>query len=77
MNGIATIISGNDFTRPDNVISITVCDLTGYLATPRCPRTRDEIFVSGTEPKESCKFHLSGQPIHEFQTPDYKTIEGF
>ncbi len=77
MNGISSSLSGADFSRPDSVVTVPVCDLTGYLAIPRCPKTRDEVFIAGTEPKESCKYHRIAQPGLEFQNPDYKTIEGF
>jgi hypothetical protein len=30
---------------------------TGKLATPGCPRTLRESFISGTEPTEYCELH--------------------
>ena len=30
---------------------------TGYLATPACPRTMTESFLTGTEPREYCELH--------------------
>lgn len=77
MNGITSVISGSDFTKPDSVTFVRVCDLTGYLATSRCPKIRDEVFILGTEPKQDCQYHKLGIPTQEFQTPDYKSIEGF
>lgn len=77
MNGITSVISGSDFIKPDSVTFVRVCDLTGYLFTPKCPKARDEVFIVGTEPKQECKFHKSGIPFQEFQVPDYKEIEGF
>lgn len=77
MNGISGSLSGTDFTRPDSVINVQVCDLTGYLAIPRCPKIRNEVFIFGSEPTESCQYHRFGQPGTDFQSPDYKSIEGF
>jgi membrane carboxypeptidase/penicillin-binding protein len=77
MNGISSIISGSEFPEPDSIVHVRVCDLTGYLATKYCPKTRDEVFIFCSEPKEECKFHKFGIPGQEFQTPDYKSIEGF
>jgi len=77
MNGISNLIYGSDFSKPDSVVYARVCDLTGYLATTRCPKIRDEVFIIGSEPKQECKFHKYGIPSQEFQTPDYRTIEGF
>jgi len=77
MNGITSVVSGSDFQQPDSISWVRVCDLTGYLATSRCPKIRDEVFITGTEPKQECKFHKLGLPNQEFQAPDYKSIEGF
>jgi membrane carboxypeptidase/penicillin-binding protein len=46
-----------DFTRPDSVVSVSIDPETGYLATPECPKKRDEFFISGTEPTEYCPRH--------------------
>jgi penicillin-binding protein 1C len=40
------------FTRPDGLIQVEVCDLSGLLPTPTCPRTHREWFIAGTEPTE-------------------------
>jgi membrane carboxypeptidase/penicillin-binding protein len=46
-----------DFSRPDAVVSVTIDPETGYLATPDCPKKRDEFYVAGTEPTEYCPKH--------------------
>jgi len=38
------------FTRPDGLTQVEVCDLSGLLPTPACPRTHREWFIAGTEP---------------------------
>jgi 1A family penicillin-binding protein len=40
------------FERPDGLVRLTVCALSGLLPTPDCPYTRDEWFISGTEPRQ-------------------------
>ncbi len=45
------------FTPPEGVISVMIDPETLQLATPACPVTREEIFVSGTEPTEFCVRH--------------------
>ncbi len=45
---------GGDFVRPQGVVAATVCEESGLLAGPNCPRVREEIFVSGTVPTEIC-----------------------
>lgn len=46
-----------DFQKPDTVVSVRIDPSTGYLATPACPRQKEEFYVSGTEPTESCPIH--------------------
>uniref|UniRef100_A0A7C4GAG4 PBP1A family penicillin-binding protein n=1 Tax=candidate division WOR-3 bacterium TaxID=2052148 RepID=A0A7C4GAG4_UNCW3 len=45
------------FTVPEDVVTRPVCELTGLLATPACPRVRYEVFTKGTEPARSCPVH--------------------
>ena len=47
-----------DFPVPAGVsTNIEVCAETGYLASPYCPETIREVFISGTEPVDSCPTH--------------------
>lgn len=46
-----------DFSRPDTVVSVGIDPETGYLATPDCPKKRDEYYLPGTEPTEYCPRH--------------------
>lgn len=41
------------FARPDGLIQVEVCDISGLLPTPACPHTRREWFISGTEPAQT------------------------
>jgi len=45
------------FGAPAGVTSITIDPESGQLATPACPTTREEVFLSGTEPTEFCSLH--------------------
>ncbi len=40
------------FTQPPGFIRLEVCDLSGLLPTPVCPRRRLELFIDGTQPTE-------------------------
>ena len=42
---------------PEGVVSVEIDRDTGLLARPSCPRTRLEVFVAGTEPREPCGAH--------------------
>src|SRR5574341_2111276 len=41
------------FTRPDKLTQVEVCDFSGLLPTPACPRTRREWFIAGTQPTQT------------------------
>jgi penicillin-binding protein 1C len=38
------------FERPDGLVRLTICALSGLLPSPDCPYTRDEWFIAGTQP---------------------------
>jgi len=42
---------------PEGIVFVAIDRDTGLLARPACPRTRDELFVAGTEPRELCPVH--------------------
>jgi membrane carboxypeptidase/penicillin-binding protein len=46
-----------DFPKPDSVISVQIDPTTGYLATPDCPKKREEFYVAGTQPTVYCPNH--------------------
>ena len=45
--------------RPPDVTELEVCDPSGYLATPDCPRVVREVFLAGTEPTHSDSLYRS------------------
>jgi len=45
------------FEVPDGIVFADIDRDTGKLATPGCPRTMTESFLSGTEPTEYCELH--------------------
>ncbi|HOU14768.1 MAG TPA: PBP1A family penicillin-binding protein [Anaerolineae bacterium] len=46
-----------DFTRPDGLVDVEVCALSGQLPGPECPHRVTETFIAGTEPTETCTMH--------------------
>ncbi len=38
------------FERPPDIVQVEICDPSGLLPTPQCPRRRLELFIAGTEP---------------------------
>ena len=49
--------SAVDFPKPDSVISVQIDPATGNLATPDCPKKREEFYVAGTQPTTYCPNH--------------------
>ncbi len=45
------------FPVPPEIVTVPICEQTGKLATPFCPRARYEVFIQGTEPTASCPLH--------------------
>lgn len=45
------------FTVPDGIVFVDIDKATGKLATPGCPKTVREAFLTGTEPGEYCPLH--------------------
>ena len=63
MNRVGGLIPDVDWKRPEDVIDRQIDPQSGMLATPYCPQTKEEIFVSGTEPTSVCPLHAgSGEP---------------
>ncbi len=46
-----------DFPKPDSVVSVLIDPTTGDLATPDCPKKREEFYVAGTQPTVYCQDH--------------------
>jgi penicillin-binding protein 1B len=45
------------FPPPEGVVTVTIDPQTMQWATPECPETREEVFISGTEPTQFCSLH--------------------
>ncbi len=48
------------FRRPGGIVTSPICLETGLLATGSCPDFREEEFIKGTEPQDSCDRHGGG-----------------
>jgi 1A family penicillin-binding protein len=46
-----------EFLKPDSVISVQIDPTTGYLATPDCPKKKEEFYIAGTQPTIYCPNH--------------------
>jgi hypothetical protein len=41
----------------DNTTRLTVCTVSGNIATERCPNTQEKVFPAGQEPLSLCRVH--------------------
>ncbi len=69
------------FRPPPGLIRVEVCELSGLLPTPVCPRRRLEWFIEGTQPVETDTFYqvftidrATGQ-LASAETPPERRIE--
>ncbi len=53
MRGLLEGRASRPFERPDGLIQLEVCDVSGLLPTTACPSTRMEWFITGTEPTQT------------------------
>ena len=44
------------FPVPENVVLAKVCTTTNTLACSGCPNVKEEVFIKGQEPKQTCSF---------------------
>ncbi len=54
-----------DFRPPPGIELIEVDPLSGYLATPNCPKVIQEAFLEGKGPKEFCPLHPAPIALRE------------
>lgn len=58
MTAIHETLPDKEFNKPNTgLVTVKVCPVSGKLPTNLCPTTVEEIFLSGTEPRQSCDFH--------------------
>lgn len=48
----------SDFNRPDGIIEVEVCPISGMLRGPDCPPGRIELFTADNPPTEPCSVHI-------------------
>jgi penicillin-binding protein 1C len=58
-----------DFPRPEGIVNRTVCAFSGLVPGPGCAHQRQELFVAGTEPTQTCTYHQPQDPWHRMPTP--------
>jgi penicillin-binding protein 1B len=49
------------FEAPDGIVTAEIDAETGELATPACPKVRNEVFMTGTQPVQVCHIHGNGR----------------
>ena len=54
---------------PEGVVSAEVCGISGMKPGHSCSCVTTELFIKGTEPKETCTFHENEKYFHELPAP--------
>lgn len=57
MNKVHSGLPSKSFAMPSGIVGLQICEESGLQATPYCPKTRKELFLAGTTPKEPCDMH--------------------
>ena len=52
-----------DFDKPEGVDTVVIDADTLQLATPNCPVTREEVYVTGSAPTQLCEVHTGHGPV--------------
>lgn len=68
MRAVLTDQKNSDLPKPENLVSVSVCNLTGTLACDNCPNNRLEYFTRGTEPKTAC--NLTPEQVDKILHPE-------
>ncbi len=58
--GMMLAARGRELTlpeKPDDVVAVSVCSLSGERPGAHCPHQKLEYFIHGTEPKKTCDWH--------------------
>jgi len=59
-----------EFTPPPGIVSVPIDPASGQLATASCPKVRNEYFIQGTQPVETCQLHGGGgTQVASWDTP--------
>jgi hypothetical protein len=53
------------FDRPEGLLSVEVCGISGMRPGPKCSHRVHELFIAGTEPVDTCSFHQHEEFYHE------------
>jgi penicillin-binding protein 1B len=61
----------HEFAAPEGIMTVEIDPASGQLATPACPKTIAEVFLSGTQPVDSCDLHggEGGTHVASWDTP--------
>ncbi len=78
MNKVHNGLAAKNFVMPSGIVGLQICDESGLQAGQYCTKTRKELFVEGTTPKEVCEIHAAPEPednplLDDFEVPDIFT----
>ncbi len=51
------------FNAPDGIVTVNIDPASGQLATDACPTPRSEVFITGSQPLETCSLHGGSRAV--------------
>ena len=63
----------SNFNAPDGIVSVSLDPATGQLSTEGCPTKITEVFITGSQPLETCALHGGTRAVAQvtgWDTPD-------
>jgi penicillin-binding protein 1B len=67
---LGTYRNAREFARPSGIESAKICSETGKLAGDFCPKTVNEVFIAGTQPRDKCDIHSGLKTIPDSWLPN-------
>jgi len=57
LNFLDKYINFSSFIKPDDLVKLKICSMSGKIAGPICPEIKNEIFRAGYVPVDTCSWH--------------------
>jgi penicillin-binding protein 1A len=74
-------LQDEDFAKPSSgIVTRSICRETGLLARPYCPNIVEEVYISGSEPTDSCDIHVFRERFEyqdDFERINESAIDGY
>jgi len=70
MNDAVRLYGEQSFGAPAGMTGVTICQESGLLANPGCPRREAHLYKAGNEPTRKCPIHTGARPAVVEEDPE-------